>query len=288
MSFKNVLESGKFTLTAEIFPPKGVDASDAVKKAVQLKGIVDAVNVTDNQRAVMRMNPIVLCHKLNHEGIDSILQMSCRDRNSMGLSSDLLAAYALGIKNVLSITGDYPIREGKVLAKPVFELDSVQLLDLIRKMENGIDFNGSPIKNSPDFCLGSTVNPNSEQLELQIIKLKKKLDAGAEFIQTQVIYDIDGFKKFREKTRGLKMKLLLGIFPLKSFEMAKFMEEKVPGVKVGDKVLVRMRDKDKNEGRKEGLAIAVETIKELRPYCDGVHFMTMNDVEVVKEIIARV
>ena len=289
MSFKDALKSKKFTLTAEIFPPKGVDASEAIKKAVQLKGMVDAVNVTDNQRAVMRMNPIVLCHKLNHEGIDSILQMSCRDRNSMGISSDILAAYALGIRNVLSITGDYPIREGKVLAKPVFELDSVQLLDLIRKMEKGIDFNGSPLKGSPAFCLGSTVNPNSEQIELQIMKLKKKIDAGAEFIQTQVIYDIDVFKKFRDKVSSLgaggRLPLLLGIFPLKSFEMAKFMEEKVPGVKVGDKALKRMQNS--KDPKQEGVQIAVETIKELKSYCDGIHFMTMNDVEVVKEIIGR-
>jgi 5,10-methylenetetrahydrofolate reductase len=286
MSFKDTLDSGKFTLTAEIFPPKGVDATDAIKKAVQLKGIVDAINVTDNQRAVMRMNPIVLCHKLCHEGIETILQMSCRDRNSMGISSDILAAYALGIRNILSITGDYPIREGRVLAKPVFELDSVQLLDLIRKMEKGIDFNGSPIKGSPSFCLGSTVNPNSEQLELQIMKLKKKIDAGAEFIQTQVIYDIDGFKQFKEKTSNLKMKLLLGIFPLKSFDMAKFMEEKVPGVKVGDKVLKRMEHS--KDPKREGIQIAVETIKELKPYCSGVHFMTMNDVEAVKEIVGKI
>ena len=284
MSFKDALNSKKFTLTAEIFPPKGVDATDAIKKAVQLKGIVDAVNVTDNQRAVMRMNPIVLCHKLSHEGIETILQMSCRDRNSMGISSDVLAAYALGIRNILSITGDYPIREGKVLAKPVFELDSVQLLDLIRKMEKGIDFNGSPLKGSPAFCLGSTVNPNSEQIELQIMKLKKKIDAGAEFIQTQVIYDIDVFKKFRDTTHD-RVPLLLGIFPLKSFEMAKFMEEKVPGVKVGDKALKRMQNS--KDPKQEGVQIAVETIKELKSYCDGIHFMTMNDVEVVKEIIGR-
>ncbi|MFA5098383.1 MAG: methylenetetrahydrofolate reductase [Candidatus Margulisiibacteriota bacterium] len=285
MSFKKALASKKFILTAEIFPPKGVDADDAISKAVSLKGIVDAINVTDNQRAVMRMNPIVLCHKLIHEGIDPILQMCCRDRNSMGLSSDVLAAYALGIRNILSITGDYPIKDGKVLAKPVFELDSVQLLDLIRKMGKGQDLNGSPLKGNPSFSLGSTVNPNSEQIDLQIMKLRKKLDAGAEFIQTQVIYDIDGFKKFKEKTSTLKMKLLLGIFPLRTFEMAKFMEEKVPGVKVGDKVLKRMQSS--KESKQEGIQIAVETIKELKPYCDGVHFMTMNDAEVVKKIIAE-
>jgi len=203
----------------------------------------------------------------------------------MGLSSDVLAAYALGIKNILSITGDYPIKNGKVLAKPVFELDSVQLLDLIGKMEKRQDLNGSPLKGTPSFCLGATVNPNSEQMDLQIMKLKKKIAAGAEFIQTQVIYDADIFKRFVESIKGLKTKLLLGIFPLRTFEMAKFMEEKVPGVKVGDKVLNRMQNS--KDPKQEGIQIAVETIKELKPYCDGVHFMTMNDAEAVKEIVAK-
>ncbi|MEK7375777.1 MAG: methylenetetrahydrofolate reductase [Candidatus Margulisiibacteriota bacterium] len=286
MSFKNSLDSGKFTLTAEIFPPKGVDLSDAVKKAVQLKGIVNAINVTDNQRAVMRMNPIVLCHKLNHEGIDSILQMSCRDRNSMGLSSDLLAAFALGVRNVLSITGDYPLREGKVLAKPVFELDSVQLLDLIKTLGRGFDIHRTSLSSKPSFFAGAVVNPGSEQPDLQIIKLKKKIDAGAEFIQTQVVYDTEGFKKFREETSGLKAKFLLGVFPLKSFKTAVFMNEKVPGVKVPDGILKRMEGS--RSPAEEGVDIAVEIITKLKPYCDGVHFMTMNDVEVVKEIVAKI
>ncbi|MFA5103710.1 MAG: methylenetetrahydrofolate reductase [Candidatus Margulisiibacteriota bacterium] len=286
MSFEKALKTKKFTVTAEIFPPKGTDTAAALKKSEDLKDIVDAINVTDNQRAVMRMNPIVLCHQLVHKGIDAIYQMSCRDRNSMGLSSDILAASSLGIKNVLAVTGDYPLRNGKMLAKPVFELDSVQLLDLIGKLEKGSDLNGAKLESSPKFCRGAVVNPCSEQISMQILKLKKKVDAGASFIQTQVIFDIDSFKKFRDKSSAIKTKYLLGIFPLKSLSVAQFMAEKVPGVKVPEKVLVRMQNA--KDPLQEGITIAVETIKELRSYCDGVHFMTMNDTDVVKKIMARI
>ncbi len=285
MSLSSALSSGKFVKTAEIFPPKGTDIDEALAKSREIKGLVDAVNVTDNQRAVMRMNPLVLCHKLICEGIDAVYQMSCRDRNSMGLSSDILAASALGIKNILAITGDYPLRNGKVLAKPVFELDSVQLVELIRKLESGTDIHGSPLSGSPSFSVGAVVNPNSEQVDLQIMKLRKKIDAGAEFIQTQVVYDIDVFKKFMDKAGKIDAKILLGIFPLKSLKAAVFMEEKVPGVRVGEKVLKRLGKA--SDQAAEGIKIAIETINELKPYCQGVHFMTMNDMDVVKNIINK-
>jgi methylenetetrahydrofolate reductase (NADPH) len=286
MSFEQALKTKKFVITAEIFPPKGTDTAAALKKSEALKDIVDAINVTDNQRAVMRMNPVVLCHQLVHKGIDAVYQMACRDRNTMGLSSDILAAAALGIKNILAVTGDYPLRNGKVLAKPVFEADSVQLLDLIGRLEKGYDLNGAKLESSPKFCKGAVVNPCSEQMDLQVLKLKKKTDAGASFIQTQVVFDADSYKKFRDKSSGIKNKYLLGIFPLRSFSVAHFMAEKVPGVKVPEKVLSRMEKAA--DPVKEGIEIAVETIKELRPYCDGVHFMTMNDEKLVREILSRV
>lgn len=286
MSFREALKNKKFITTAEIFPPKGTDISIAIEKALALKSIVDAINVTDNQRAVMRMNPMVLSHQLIINGMDAICQMCCRDRNSLGLSSDLLAASALGIKNILAITGDYPLQNGKVVAKPVFELDSVQLLDLMRMLENGKDLNGASLKGAPSFLKGAVVNPNSEQLDLQIMKLKKKVDAGAEFIQTQVIYNADEFKKFREKTSNINAKFLIGIFPLKSAVIARSIEGKVPGVVIGEDVIKRIENsKDQIQ---EGIDISIEIIRKLKPYCDGVHFMTMNDVETVKKIISRV
>lgn len=286
MSFKEALKAKKFITTAEIFPPKGTDISIALDKALALKNIVDAINVTDNQRAVMRMNPIVLSHQIVLQGMDAICQMCCRDRNSLGLSSDLLAASALGIRNILAITGDYPLQNGNVVAKPVFELDSVQLLNLIKTLESGKDLHGAALKGVPSFCLGAVVNPNSEQQDLQIMKLKKKVDAGAEFIQTQVIYNVDEFKKFRDKTSNIKAKILIGIFPLKSALIARSIEGKVPGVVIGEDVIGRIENsKDQIE---EGLNISIEIINELKPYCDGVHFMTMNDVDAVKKIVTRI
>ncbi|MCX5749461.1 MAG: methylenetetrahydrofolate reductase [Candidatus Saganbacteria bacterium] len=285
-TLRKAIDNNEFILTAEIFPPRGSDIIPALEKARQLKDTVHAINVTDNQRAVMRMNPIVLCHKLVSEGVDAVYQMSCRDRNSMGLSSDILAAAALGIKNILAITGDYPVKDGKVLAKPVFEVDSVQLIDLIKKISGGKDLHGNGLSGKADLTTGCVVNPNSEQMDLQIMKLRKKIDAGAEFIQTQVVFDTDLFKKFRDKAGRLKAKLLLGIFPLKSLSAAVFMDQKVPGVKVGEKVLKRM--KAAKDPVKEGLDIAVETIKELKSLCDGVHFMTMNDAETVKRITEKI
>ncbi len=286
MSLEKALRTNKFVITAEIFPPKGINTASALKKAEALKDLVDAINVTDNQRAVMRMNPMVLCHQLVHMGIDPVYQMACRDRNTMGLSSDILAAAALGIKNILAVTGDYPLRNGKVLAKPVFEADSVQLLELIGKLEKGFDMNGAKLESTPAFVKGAVVNPGSEQMDLQVLKLKKKIDAGASFIQTQVVFDKDSFKRFRDKCSKMNAKFLLGIFPLKSFSVAQFMAEKVPGVKVPSKILERM-EKTKDPLR-EGVDIAVETIKELKSYCDGIHFMTMNDEGLVREILSRI
>lgn len=286
MTFEQALKTKKFIVTAEIFPPKGVDLSLSLKKAEKIKDFVDAINVTDNQRAVMRMNPLVLCHKLSLMGIDSIYQVACRDRNVMGLSSDLLAAYALGIRNILAVTGDYPLRGSKLLTKPVFEADSVQLLDLIKKLESGIDANGAQLESSPKFIKGAVVNPTSDLLDLQIIKLKKKIDLGASFIQTQVVFDIDAFKKFRDKTSNLNAKFLVGIFPLKSFQVAKFLAEKVPGVKVPQKILDRIEKS--SDQFQEGIKISIDTVNQLKDYCDGIHLMTMNDENLVSAILKNI
>ncbi len=286
MNLAEAIKKNEFVITAEIFPPKGSDLSESLKKALDLKGFVHAINVTDNQRAVMRMNPVVLCHQLVHNGMDSVYQMCCRDRNSMGLSSDILAASAMGIKNILAITGDYPARNGKMLAKPVFEIDSVQLVSLIKKLESGFDHNDLPLSSNPSFNVGAVVNPNSEQIDLQVLKLQKKVNAGATYIQTQVVYDVEGFKKFREKSANINAKIFLGIFPLKSFATATFMAHKVPGVKVPDHILKRMENAKDQE--KEGFDIAIETIRSLRQFCDGVHLMTMNDTSAVKRIVASI
>ncbi|MFC1559831.1 methylenetetrahydrofolate reductase [Candidatus Margulisiibacteriota bacterium] len=285
MSFKEILDSNKFSITAELSPPKGVDVDDVLKKADFLKGKVHAVNVTDNQRAILHMSSVAFCTLLKQKGLDPVLQITCRDRNALAIQSDILGAYALGIRNVLALSGDYPRKVQYKAVKPVFDIDSVQLIKLIRDMEKGKDLAGEELKGAPKFSVGAVVNPTATPIDMQIIKLKKKVDAGAEFIQTQIIYDIDGFKYFRDRVNHIKAKYILGILPFRSYKMAHFMANEVQGVNVPDKVLKRI-EKAKDP-IKEGIDISVETIKALKGYIDGIHLMTLNHVDVIPEIISR-
>jgi 5,10-methylenetetrahydrofolate reductase len=285
MTFKDALKNKKFIVTAELSPPKGVDLEVVLKKADFLKGRVDGVNATDNQVAVLHLSSVAFCAILKREGLEPILQMNCRDRNSLAMQADLLGAYALGIRNVLAITGDYPKKALHHVVKPVFDIDSVQLIKLIKDMNNGLDFAGEKLVGAPDFTAGAVVNPGSDPIEPQIIKLKKKVDAGAEFIQTQITYDIDGFKRFRDLAKDIKVKFLLGILPVRSMKMAQAVQN-IPGVHLPKKLIERI-DKA-GDPVKEGIDISAEIINGLKGYIDGVHFMTLNNVEVIPEILARI
>jgi len=286
MTLKQAIKSNKFIVTAEMAPPKGVDIEKLLESAEILRGCVDAINVTDNQRAVMRLSSLSFCAKLAEKGHDPILQMTCRDKNALALQSDILGAYVLGIRNILALSGDYPNRGDQRGVKPVFDLDSVQLVDLIKKMDSGTDLAGNKLAGKPNFTIGAVVNPGSDPLEPQLIKLHKKIDAGAEFIQTQVVYDVEGFKKFLKEAKvPPKIKILVGIFPLRSYKMATFVNEQIPGVSVPDKILKRIKNaKDPVE---EGLNISVDIIDELKPLCAGVHLMTLNNLQEIPEIIKR-
>ena len=282
MSFKAAIKSNKFIVTTEICPPKGVEVKPILEKASLLRGIVDAVNVTDNQRAKMNLSSLAFSRLLVEAGFDPIFQMTCRDKNALALQSDILGAYALGIRNILAISGDYPVG-GKV--RPVYDFDSVQLISTIKKMErDGEDTFGDKLLGSPEFMVGGAVNPGAEPLEPQIIKMKKKLEAGCDFFQTQVIYDIEVFKKFLKEANCPKTKIIAGIFPLKNYKLATFLNEKVPGVRVPKDILSRMEKA--NDPEKEGLSIAAEMIKELKPICAGVHIMTLNNLEMVSALVS--
>jgi methylenetetrahydrofolate reductase (NADPH) len=285
MNFKDALRNKKFIVTAELSPPKGEDLTEVLKKADYLKDKVDGINATDNQRAILHLSSLAFCAIMKQRGLDPILQINCRDRNALAISSDLLGAYALEIKNVLAITGDYPKKSLHHAVKPVFDIDSVQLLKLIKDMNNGIDFSGEKLSGSTEFVSGAVVNPGSDPIEGQIIKLEKKIDAGAEFIQTQIAYDADGFKKFRDKTQHIKAKFLLGILPIRSAKMVQVVGN-IPGVHL-PKALAERIEKA-SDPIKEGIDISAEMIKELKGYIDGVHFMTLNNVESIPEILKRV
>jgi len=287
MTLKQAIKSNKFIITAEIAPPKGVNIKKLLQDAEVLRDSVDAINVTDNQRAVMRISSLSFCAKLVEKGFDPILQATCRDKNALALQSDILGAYVLGIRNILAISGDYPNKGDQRGVKPVFDLDSVQLVNLIKKLNDGKDLNDNDLSGKPDFTIGAVVNPGADPLEPQIIKLDKKIAAGAEFIQTQVVYDVDGYKKFLKQANISKdIKVLVGIFPLKSYKMAQFLNDQVPGVTVPDKILKRI--KSSKNPVKEGIEISVEIIKELKPLCSGVHFMTLNNLQVVQEILKKI
>lgn len=285
MSFREALKTKKFVVTAELSPPKGVFLNDVLKKADLLVGKVDGVNATDNQVAALHLSSVAFCAILKQKGLEPILQMNCRDRNALAMQADLLGAYALGIHNVLAISGDYPKKSLHHVVKPVFDIDSVQLIKLISDMNKGIDHSGEKLLGMPDFTIGGVVNPGADPIEGQIVKLKKKVDAGISFIQTQIVYDIDGFRKFRDMTADTKIKFLLGILPIRSASMADNIA-RIPGVNLPEKILKRIeRSKDPV---KEGIEISAEIINSLKDCIDGVHFMTLNNVEVIPDILGKI
>jgi 5,10-methylenetetrahydrofolate reductase len=276
MGLGQALESGKFVVTAEVAPGKGTEVEHLLNDAAIIKDRVDAVNVTDLQSSVMRLGSLAFCHMLTDMGIDPVFQVTCRDRNRLALQSDLLSAWALGIRNVLSLTGDHPVLGDHPDARPVFELDSVSLLDAIGKLNSGSDMAGNELKGKPDFLAGAVVNPgadNDAAMDLQIMKMEKKIEAGAKFFQTQGVYDLDAFEKFMKRIEGFKTKVLGGIILLKSVGMARFMNKNVAGVFVPEPLIQELKDAEVKV--ETSIDIAVRLIKGMKDLCDGVHMMTL-------------
>lgn len=270
-------------ITAEISPPKGTDTSPMLRDSVLLKEIVDAVNVTDNQRAVMRMSPLAACSILQGKGLETIMHITCRDRNRLALQSDLIGAYSLGIRNVLVMSGDHPSKGDHEGAKPVYDLDSVQLLGMIRKLDQGFDLCGNELNGRTDFCAGAVTNTILN--EVGLIKFRKKIKMGAVFFQTQAVFDVRGFAEFMEKTseiKSRKVKIIAAIIPLRSQSSAHFLN-RVPGIRVPDDMIKKMKDAKNPEG--EGMKIAVGIIRELRTMCDGVHIMPIGNHENTKSLL---
>jgi 5,10-methylenetetrahydrofolate reductase len=286
MSLRTFMDAGKFVVTAEVGPLKGTDTTEIEEVAELLKGRVDAANVTDQQSSVLRLGSLATCHLLRKTGIEPVFQMTCRDRNRLALQSDLLSAYVLGIENVLVITGDLPALGDHPEAKPVYDLDSVQLLWVIERLNAGYDMMGNELSGKPNFFPGAVVNPgaNTEAaLELQLIKMEKKISLGAKFFQTQAIYDVDAFAKFMKRVEGFNIPILAGIIPLKSAGMARFMNKNVAGVFVPEELINRLATaKDKAQ---TGIGIAANLIKQLKDICHGVHIMAIGWEKKVPEII---
>lgn len=288
--FKQALQSGKFVVTAEVGPPKGTDIKEMLHHIDLIKDKVDAINSTDNQSSVMRISSLGACALIKQRGGEPILQMTCRDRNRMGLQSDLLAANVLGIDNVLCLTGDYISVGDHKDAKPVFDLDSVQLIQAVRLMEQGKDLGGNELNAPVKFCCGAIVTPEADPIEPQLLKYEKKIKAGAEFIQTQAIYDIENFKKFMAYARKVNKdtKILAGIVLLASAGMARYMNSNVPGIRVPKELIDEMAGAPKGKALDKGIEIAGRMIKQLKDekICDGVHIMAIGREGVVPDILA--
>ncbi|MCX5866287.1 MAG: methylenetetrahydrofolate reductase [Proteobacteria bacterium] len=284
-TFQEALSSGKFVVTTEVGPPKGTNIERLLSAIDLLKDRVDGINVTDNQSSVMRVSSLAICHLVQEKGGEAILQQTCRDRNRMALESELLGANVLGIHNLLCLTGDHLSAGDHQDAQPVFDLDSVQLIQIAKMMEAGKDSAGNELKGAVKFCVGATVNPGANPLEPQLLKFEKKIAAGAQFFQTQAVYDVEGFARFMKQVEGFKVPILAGVIPLKSPGMAKYMNENVAGVSVPDRLIEEMTKAENKEAK--GIEIAARLIKDLKGVCPGVHIMAIGWEEKVPEILSQ-
>ena len=286
--FKEALNSGKFVVTTEVAPPKGTNLEKMFHHIEILKDRVDGINVTDHQSSVMRFPSIGGCLAIKERGGEPILQMTCRDRNRLALQAELLFAYTRGIRNVLCLTGDaVPVGDHKE-AKGVFDLDSSQLLKTVRLLESGQDMGGNKLDGAVEFCAGAIVTPEARPIEPQLIKFEKKVEAGAEFFQTQAIYDLENFSQFMQYARRFPVKILAGIILLSSARMAKYMTENVPGIFVPQGLIDELTAAPKGEVLAKGIQIAGRMIAALKKdsICDGVHIMAIGREEVVPDILA--
>jgi len=287
MSLCTRLAQGTFAVTGEVGPPKGASAQETLEGAGLMAPHVDAVNVTDNQSAVLRLGSLAVSHLLRQEGIDPVFQLTCRDRNRIALQSDLLSAAALGIENVLLLTGDHMVLGDHPTARGVFDLDSVQLLAAARGLSQGKDLEGHELETAPDFCLGAVVNPGSDDLDAQLIKMQKKIDAGAQFFQTQAVYEAEVFARFMDRAGKFGAPVLIGIVPLKSAGMARYMTKNVAGVHVPDDMVARIRKAKKPDRKKVAAEMAAELIRQTKDLCQGAHLMPLGWHDLVPEIVAQ-
>jgi methylenetetrahydrofolate reductase (NADPH) len=285
--FEEKLDSGAFLVTTEIGPPKGTDTSEMVQHIDLLKDKVDAINVTDHQSSVMRFPSLGGCLLIKERGGEPVLQVTCRDRNRLAIQAELLLAYSRGIGNVLCLTGDSIDVGDHKEAKPVFDLDSVQLLRMVRTMESGVDIGGNELKGAPKFCIGASVHPEADFIEPQLIKFDKKVAAGAQFFQTQGIFDLGSFRRFMQYASQFNVKILAGIIVLASARMAQFMNENVPGIMVPQDIIDELSGVEKGKGLQKGIEIAVRLIKTINDekLCHGVHIMAVGREGIVPDIL---
>jgi len=283
MSLKDALLSGKFAITGEVAPKRGSDLTHLMESASHLAPHVDAINVTDNQRASVRISSLVVSKALLDAGHEPVYQLTCRDRNRIALQSDLMGAWALGIGNVLVVSGDHPGKGDNPSAKPVYDLDSVQLLGAISGLNSGRDIAGNELHGATGFFAGAAANPAAQDLDAEVARVRMKISQGARFFQTQAVYDAEVFGSFMDRVGDLDAYFLAGIVPLKSARMANFMNDNIPGIDVPKKMIAELEASDDQE--RTGMEQAARIIKKLASHCDGVHLMTLGAEKNVGRIL---
>ena len=283
MTLREAIETAPFVVTTEVGPPKGTDVSEMLDTAEMLRDRVHALNVTDNQAAVMRLSTLAACVHLKQAGHEPVLQVTCRDRNRIALQSDLLGAASFGITNVLALTGDHVAVGDHPEAQAVFDLESVQLLDVIADLNDGSDAAGNELHGVPTFLAGAVVTPGARPLAPQMAKFAKKVRSGASFFQTQAVFDAEEFGVFMEKARALDTKVFAGVVVLRSARMAKFMNANIPGIDVPHHLVGELEES--TDALRTGVDIAARFIREVRDVCDGVHIMAIGAERLVPEIL---
>ena len=289
MRITELFDNGEFVVTAEVGPPKGIHAEHVVEEAKTCLSGITAVNVTDNQSSVMRMGSLPACVMLKNAGLTPILQLTCRDRNRIALQSELLGAAALGIDNILCLTGDHTKMGDHPSAKPVFDLDSVSLLHTVCQLEKGVDLGGNALVGEPPkFAKGAVVSPCSDSVDAHLAKMERKVLAGADYFQTQAVFEPEKFIKFMEQAKQFGKPVQVGIIIPKSAGMAKFMNNNVAGVHVPQEMIDRLAaDKERAKAGITGVEIAAEIIKACKPYCQGVHIMALGWESKVPDLLKQ-
>ena len=294
---KQALDAGKFAITGEIGPPRGADTNIVIERTMLIADYCDAINITDNVRGIPTMSSTACARLVLDAGGEPIMQLATRDRNRISIESELYGAFALGIRNVLFITGDRTIMGPHPDAKMVFDIDSIQALELSSHLMRGTHFDGEEIEGTPQFFMGSTFNPYAESIETEVLRTEKKKDAGAQFFQTQAIFDIERLETFMDLASGLKLKVLAGIIPLRGPKNARFMNKNIPGIKIPEEYIKRLEaagkglkdDAERDALREEGLVIASEIIKSIRKIkgISGLHLMGIGKKENIPELVNR-
>ncbi len=289
MKITELFERGEFVVSAEVGPPKGFHVEHLLEDAKKYLSGISAVNVTDNQSSVMRLGSLAMSKALMDQGLTPIYQLTCRDRNRIALQSDLLSAAMFGIENLLLLTGDHTKLGDHPQAKPVFDLDSVSLIHAVTRLEAGVDLGGNELVGEPPkFAKGAVVSPCSDSVDAQLAKMERKVRAGADYFQTQAVFEPEKFIRFMEKAKQFGKPVQVGIIIPKSAGMAKFMNNNVAGIHVPDEMIEELKkDKEKTKAGITGVEIAARIIKECRPYCQGVHIMALGWEDKVPELLKQ-